>query len=588
MMSLSFENLCKDYAGKIVFENINGKINEGDRIGLIGTNGVGKTTLVKLLAGRERRDSGSIRSSSSLRIFYGEQYPEFAKGASVYEIVYETIVTNSSNLKTKGTKDMAALAKKSLNKMGLKQEFWQQQADNLSGGEKTKLMLCKVMVSDFDLLLLDEPTNHLDLESCQRLEDYLNSLDKTVLIISHDRYFLDNIPPKIWELTPHELREYPGNYRDYKNQKENEEKNNLKEYEKQEAQIQDLKRMICDRKNWYASAHKSAGQDDFYRAKAKKHTSVMRTKKRELARLENNKIAKPPKAVSPAFEIINKGFAGKKLPPVLVRVQNLSKKFGNRIIVQNVSLQIKSGDKIALLGANGVGKTTLLKIITNLDQDYQGTITMNPSLKIGYFAQELSDLNDETTILDDVLTIEGVRVDEVRLLLACLLFRGDDVYKKIGNLSMGERCRVIFAKLILYAPDLLILDEPTNYLDIMSREKIEEVLEDFRGSMLFVSHDRYFTKKLANRILLLQNQRIKCYDGNYEDYLAKKEKEALQAKVGVDFEQISNNIRRLELELAFLSGKLADPLAEEEKEELNSEFIKVARELNVYRKMLKS
>lgn len=594
-MSLSFANLSKAYAGKIVLENINGKINAGDKIGLIGTNGVGKTTLVKLLAGRESKDSGSIRYLPSLKIFYGEQYPEFVKGASVYEIAYQTIVTNSNKLKTKETeeiednivnKDIASLAKKGLDKMGLDGELWEQQAENLSGGEKTKLMLCKVMLSDFDLLILDEPTNHLDMESCQQLEDYVNSLDKTVLIISHDRYFLDKVVNKIWELTPKDLREYMGNYSAYKIQKENEEKNIQKEYEKQEARIQDLKGMINDRKNWYASAHKSAGQDDFYRAKAKKHTSVMKAKKRELERLESNRVAKPQKAGSPAFEIINKGFAEKKLPPVLIRAQNLCKKFGNRIIMQNVSLNIRRGDKIALLGANGVGKTTLLKIITNLDQDYQGTVNINPSLQIGYFAQELSDLNSNMTILDDVLSVAGVRVDEARLLLACLLFKGNDIYKKVGNLSMGERCRVIFAKLILSGPDLLILDEPTNYLDIISREKIEEVLENYRGSMLFVSHDRYFTKRLADRIFHLQNQRIKCYDGNYEYYLVKSEKEFLQAKVGVDFEQISNNIRLLELQLAFLSGKLAEPLAEEEKEQMNQEFIRVAKELKAYKEML--
>ncbi|MDD4753566.1 MAG: ABC-F type ribosomal protection protein [Desulfitobacteriaceae bacterium] len=585
-MSLTFENLSKGYAGKTVFEKINGKINSEDKIGLLGTNGVGKTTLVKLLSGKEKSDYGNIHYAASLKIFYGEQYPEFAAGVSVYNEVYQTIETNGGQLKFKEIKDANALTKRSLNKIGLDQRLWQQEARSLSGGEKTKLLLTKVIVSDFDLLILDEPTNHLDTESCQWLEDYLNSLNKPILIISHDRYFLDNVVNKIWELTFKKLREHPGNYSEYKIQKENEEKNTQKEYEKQEVQIQDLKRMVHDRKNWYASAHKSAGQDDFYRAKAKKHTSVMRAKQRELERLENNRIAKPQKVVSPAFEIINKGFAERKLPPILIRAQNLSKKFGNRIIMQNVSLNIRRGDKIALLGGNGVGKTTLLKIITNLDKDYQGAVTTNPSLKISYFAQELSDLSGDRTILDDVLTLGGVRVDEARLLLASLLIRGNDVYKKISNLSMGEKCRVIFAKLILSGPDLLILDEPTNYLDIISREKMEEVLEDFQGSMLFVSHDRYFTKRLANRIWHLQNQRLKCYDGEYEYYLNKSEQESLKAEVGVNFEHISNQIRRLELELAFLSGKLAESLAQEEKEQMNQEFLRVAKELNAYKEIL--
>jgi len=582
-MNLHFENLCKIYNGKTIFDNVTGRINQWDKIGLIGVNGVGKTTLVKLFVGKEEADEGWIKHPSySVKTLYVEQEPKFEAQVSIYEEIYNMALKDSGNM---GGID--GKVKKALNTLGFKEELWNQKAESLSGGEKTKLALCKMMVYDFDFLILDEPTNHLDIEACQWLEEYLNNIEKTVLIISHDRYFLDKVVNKIWELTPNGLKAYEGNYSDYKSQKENEIKSIIKEYNKQQQEIQKLRKNINERRNWYLSAHKSAGQNDFLRAKAKKHASVLKAMETKLEKLEENRIDKPREVVSPAFDIINKNTISEKLPSYLIKAQGITKYFGDRIIFKDVSFSVVRGDKIGLIGPNGTGKTTLLRIINNIDNDYYGTLTINPSVKIGYFDQELKSLDNSKSIIDNVMSRE-ISISEARLLLACLLFRGDDVYKKVASLSMGERGRVAFARLILSGANLLLLDEPTNYMDIVSKEKIEEVLQDFAGTIIFVSHDRYFINRIANKIFELANGRLTCYEGDYNYYLSKASQENLNERKNINYNNISNEINRLENELAFLSGKLAQPLEEEEKQELEKKFIETARQLNEYREVIKN
>ncbi|MEG6616114.1 ABC-F type ribosomal protection protein [Peptococcaceae bacterium 1198_IL3148] len=580
-MNLHFDNISKSYKGKTVLKNISGKINSADKIGLVGANGIGKTTLAAVLARREVYDGGKISCVPDHgKILYVEQYPVFDADVTVYQEIYRVVAASH-----KPTKDVKATVTKALHRINLAEEKWQQPALTLSGGEKTKLALCRAMVSDFDLLILDEPTNHLDINSYQWLEDFVTGLSQPLLVISHDRYFLDNVVNQIWELTGHGLRVYPGNYSAFRMQKEIEEDSLTRQYNKQQMKIQQLKEVINQRKNWYSSAHKAAGQNDFYRSKAKKHAHVLKAKERELARLEENKVDKPVKAVSPAFEIINKNINHNKLPQYLLQGKNVSKSFGDKPVLQQISFDIKRGDKIALIGANGAGKTTLLKIICQLDQHYSGHVTINPSVKIGYFAQQLDNLNPGATVLDEALT-QGPTVAEARLLLACLLFRGDDVFKKINQLSMGERGRVAFAKLILSGANLLVLDEPTNYMDMQSKEKVEAVLADFSGSMLFVSHDRYFIQRLANTVLVIDNQRLHRYDGDYHYYLAKMQEQQAKAKVGADYQQLTDTVRQLEIELAFLGGKLNGVLDEEEKASLNERFLSTAKELNKAKQLL--
>lgn len=580
-MNIHFIDLCKSYKGKAVFEKISGQISDGDKVGLIGVNGVGKTTLAKLLAGLEAEDSGTISLSPSyMKILCIEQYPTFDDDITVYDEAFGMALKFYGN-----TGDVAAIAKKGLIEVGLKEDKWEQKAMSLSGGEKTKLALYKAYVGEFDFLILDEPTNHLDMEGLAWLDNFILNINKPILVISHDRFFLDKAANKIWELTSKELKMYDGNYSSYKVQKENEIKGITKEYNKQQMKISQLKQEMNERKSWYNSAHKAAGTNDFYRSKAKKHAKVLKAKQRQLERIEREKIDKPKKPVSPAFEIINKSIIGRKLPSFLVQGKNLCKSFGKRQIFQDVSFNIKRKDKIALIGENGVGKTSLLKIICGLDKDFSGKLAISPSVKIGYFAQELDNLNNEATILDDVL-FEGCTVEETRLLLASLLFRGNDVFKKIGNLSMGERGRVAFAKLVLSGANLLVLDESTNYMDIISKERIEEVLEEFQGSMIFVSHDRYFIQRLSKRVFLIEDKKIHCFEGDYEYYLAKRKQQEEKEEIGAEYQILSENIKRLELELAFLSGKLDETIDEEEKEKLNEKFLSVARELNKKRNLL--
>ncbi|MCM0650839.1 ATP-binding cassette domain-containing protein [Clostridium swellfunianum] len=539
-MNVIFENLYKDYEGKIVFSSISGRINNNEKIGLIGVNGIGKTTLAKLLAGLEQYEEGSIKySPSNLKIHYMNEALE--------------------------GKDFS----------------------NLSGGEKTKQLLSETLNKDYDVLILDEPTNHLDMESVSWLEGIIKNLRKTVLIISHDRYFLDKTTNKIWELSSKELRQYEGNYTSYKLQKKSEIRNQLKEYEKQQRDIKHLNEVINDRKDWFDKAHKAAGQNDFARSKAKKHVSVMRAKEKQLERLEDNKVEKPKEEVAACFELLNKGIVNTKLSRYLVQGNNLYKSYGDRTILTKASFSIMRGDKIALLGNNGAGKTTIIKMLNGLDKNFDGIITVNPSVKIGYFAQELENLNYDKCILDNLLE-SGATQKEARLLLACLLFKGDDVFKEVKNLSMGEKCRVAFAKLILSSANLLILDEPTNYMDIVSKEKVEEILEEFQGSMLFVSHDRYFVNRLSNKVLQLNNYKLTTYLGGYEEYLNKIENDRKAEALSEDYNTIKDTISRLECELAFISGRLNDKLTEEERQIVNDKFLLTAREINMYKNKIKA
>ena len=586
-MYISFSGLSKAYEGKTVFENVKGQINDGDKVGLIGSNGVGKTTLVKVLTGREEKEAGEISYSPSyIKTLYIQQYPEFEEGISVYEDILKFLYQWNENNNPHDAGDMETLVKTALNRVGLEEEIWNQRATRLSGGEKTKLILTRMFVCDFDFLILDEPTNHLDMASYEWLEDFIKELDKPMLIVSHDRFFLDNVVNTIWELTPRGLKTYEGNYTNYRLQKEMEIKNITKEYHKQQAKIQQLTVMISDRENWYHRAHKSAGQNDYLRARAKKQASTLKAKKTQLERLEREKIEKPRKELSPAFDVINKNIIGRKIPRFLIQGKNVSKSFGDNPILKNISFNIERGDKIAVIGANGSGKSTFLKTICGVYDDYSGSLRINPSVSIGYFSQELDNLNHEATILDDVLK-EGATVQETRLLLASLLFRGDDVFKKIGNLSMGEKGRVAFAKLILSGANLLVLDEPTNYMDIQSKEKVEEALEEFQGSIIFVSHDRYFINRLASRIFLIEDKKIRIFEGNYEYYLSKSIKEKADKEKEKQLRDIMETIMKLEVELAYLGGKLDQTQDEEEKEELNRQYLEVARTLNQKRQQMR-
>ncbi|WP_231702838.1 ribosomal protection-like ABC-F family protein [Desulfocucumis palustris] len=573
-----FEGLYKSYHDKMVFANISGIISAGEKIGFIGSNGIGKTTLSRILAGMEPPDKGSIECiPHNALIVYLQQYPNFSPGASVYEELYETV---SNNLN--GYEPIDTIVKKSLQQIEIHESLWDQKATSLSGGEKTKLMLCKVLTQDFDLLILDEPTNHLDIDSAASLEKIIKRIKQSVLVISHNRYLLDRVADRIWELTATGLNTYKGNYSAYKLQKENELKHIAREYEKQQSRIKQLNQAIRRRRNWLASAQKNSD----YKNAAKTQASAIKAKGKELARLLNNKIEKPRQFPVPAFDLINEFPAqSNKLSPVIIRANQLYKAYGGNVVLQDLFFTIGRNEKVALMGENGAGKTTLLKILCGLDQDFQGQLSFDPTLKIGYFSQGFEELNADKNILDYVMT-SNKSIEDIRTLLACLLFRKNDVFKKIKGLSMGEKSRVAFARLILSGANFLVLDEPTNYLDITAKEKIEDVMEQYAGGILFVSHDIYFVQRIATKILLLEHGSLKCYEGNYDYYLRKKKIECTLNNDQLDFIIIRNRILQLECDLAFIGGKLNDRLSEEEKKSLNEEYIRKSQELKALRQLV--
>lgn len=564
-MNIFFNNLYKDYAGKKVFEKISGRINKGDKVGIIGNNGVGKSTLARILSLSEDNQSGElIYSPNNLKVLY--LCPEIE---TTEEVLMHLNSFASQKIEENNLSEI-------LKELDLSLSSLKSKINTLSGGEKTKLMLLKAYFSSYDVLILDEPTNHLDIDTTRWLEQFLR--DKTFIVISHDRYFLDMVCSKIWRLEEDSLKEYKGNYSEYKLQKEVEDRNQLKEYEKQQTKIENLERVIEERMEWFQSAHKSAGQNDFLRAKAKKHINVLRSKEKELQRIKENEVERPKKEYSAAFDLINKNILNLKLPKYIIQGSDVSKSFGEKTIFKGANFDIMRGEKAALIGKNGSGKTTLLKLITGQDTDYMGKISINPSIVIGYFSQSLEELNYGESVLDNVLNTDArINQNEARLMLSTLLFKGEEVFKKVEKLSMGEKARVAFCKLILSGANLIILDEPTNYLDMVSREKMEDVLNDFKGAVLFVSHDRYFIKSIADKIMELKDGKLTIYKCNYEEYISQQQKSSMQ----IDKKENKEETLKLKLELAYISGRLGEQgVGQEEKEELDKRFIEIYRKIN--------
>ncbi|NLM46067.1 MAG: ABC-F family ATP-binding cassette domain-containing protein [Firmicutes bacterium] len=582
MLLLEFNDLVKSYNGKTVFTNASGKIYRGDRIGLTGANGSGKTTLLNILAGRESPDAGRVgRLPSSF--FYLEQSPRFDSGNTVLAEILQFAEREKHNAPPAV---LGNLAQKALLQAGLSDSLFSRKIESLSGGEKTKLALTKALLGECELLILDEPTNYLDTAGLEWLEEFLLAGGKTLLVVSHDRFFLDRVVTKIWEMTPRGLACYEGNYTAYRQQKQNEETYLLKEYEKQQQAIKHLQEVVARQKERYRNAHRAAGQNDFYRAKAKKQANIMKAKASALARLEKEKKEKPKRPVSPAYEIINRWYTAAKMPAVIAHADGLGKAYGGKHVFRDLAFSLRRQDKVAVIGPNGSGKTTLLRIIAQIDRDYEGSLRVSPAVKIGYLSQALDHLHEQASILEEVLAT-GSPAKDARLLLACLLFRGDDVHKKIGQLSMGEKGRVAFARLILSGATFLVLDEPTNHIDMLSRESIEDVLAAFAGPVLFVSHDRYFIRSLANRIFYLADGKLQQYNGGYDAYLSlhRRRQEAGSATGGQD---LADEIRRLENELAYLGGRLDTIKDETEKAETAAKFLATARKLNEYKTRLRS
>lgn len=538
MVVLSCNNIHKSYGIEIILENITFNINDGEKVGLIGPNGAGKSTLFNILTGKINYDSGNLFIDKAKTVGYLTQHLSLDSSNTIYDemlTVFQDLInlenklnklealmnepydakneeyrnklidkyTTCSELYTnRGGYTYKAEINRVLSGLGFQENEFLDSITVLSGGKKTRVALCKLLLSKPDIILLDEPTNHLDLDAIEWLEEYLKSYKGTIIIISHDRYFLDAITQSTMELINGHINFYNGNYTTSLELKQKNYEVQLKAYNMQQIEIKKQEEII------------------------EKYRSFNREKSIKAAESRQKMLDKIDRLAAPDKDEKIKGITFKtqiNSGNDVLHVENLSKSFDKKLLFKNLNFDIKKGEKTALIGENGRGKTTLFKIILGkLEQD-DGLCKLGKNVLVGYYDQEQSDLNIEKTIIDEVWdSFPKLTTTEIRNALASFLFTGDDVFKKISSLSGGEKCRINLLKLILSKSNFLLLDEPTNHLDITSREALEEALLNYDGTVLVISHDRYFLNKSVNKIYELNENGAKEYLGNYTYYVEKK------------------------------------------------------------------
>jgi ATP-binding cassette subfamily F protein 3 len=527
MTLLRIENLTKTFVGNPVFQEISWHIEAGRKIGLIGANGSGKSTLLHLLSGSMSADSGTIERARHVRLGHLTQTMTVEGERTLYEEVREAfrplldMQSDMTALEARMAQDQASheelqrygtlleeftarqgytiqsRVEATLFGLGFRHLDLQKAVSQLSGGQKNMAALARVLLQEPDLLLLDEPSNHLDITATEWLEGVLRTYPGTVIVVSHDRYFLDRTVEEIVEIQHLRLHHYVGNYSAYVRTKAARLEEQRKAYEQQQAEIQRHEEFI--RRN-------IAGQK----------TRQAQSRRKALERLER---LEPP-AAQQAQMHLQLTATGRESHEVVV-CRKVYKSFGKHAVLRDLSCTIYRGDKVGLVGPNGVGKSTLLRLLMALETPDQGVLRLGRNVSVAYYDQELRDLQSERTVLDEVWHIEPWKtVGEMRSYLARFLFRGEEVHQVIGTLSGGEKSRVALAKLMLSTANFLILDEPTNHLDIPAREALEEALMAYPGTLLLVSHDRYFLDRVITRLLFMRNGTCETYPGNYSAYQA--------------------------------------------------------------------
>ena len=534
-MILSCQSICKSFGEKVILQDASFHIEEREKAALIGNNGAGKTTLLRIIMEEISADSGQVVIAKDKKIGYLAQYQDIHGHHTIYEELMTTkqyildmedkirsleqemkyvagdkleSLMNSYTRLTHQFELENGYAYKSeivgvLKGLGFEEEDYGKQIENLSGGQKTRVALGKLLISKPDILLLDEPTNHLDMESIAWLETYLLNYPGAVFIVSHDRYFLDKVVTKIVEIEAAQMRMYEGNYSAYALKKAQLRDAQYKAYLNQQREIKHQEAVITKLRS-------------FNREK-----SIKRAESRVKMLDKIQRIEKPIEfdnqmriSLEPRFISGND----------VLTVEGLSKAFPGQTLFTDINFEIKRGERVALIGNNGTGKTTILKILNGIVDADAGRFALGSKVQIGYYDQEHHVLHMEKTIFQEISdTYPTLTETEIRNMLAAFLFTGDDVFKLISSLSGGERGRVSLAKLMLSEANFLILDEPTNHLDIASKEILEEALNSYTGTVLYVSHDRYFINQTATRIMDLTNQAIVNYIGDYDYYLEKKE-----------------------------------------------------------------
>lgn len=517
MTILKMSGVQKSYGDKMILNHIECTIQRGDRIGIVGDNGAGKTTLANIITGKIEIDKGSIdMPSGPISIGYVKQAAEAAYVELEEAAISGVILEQTSQLGL------------------MKVHTWdQERAAHLSGGEKTKLSLAKVWSSSSDLLILDEPTNHLDLKGVEWLIEEMKGYQGAILVISHDRYFLDQTVSQILEIEDGNSSVYQGNYTNYYEEKERLYQSQLHRYDIQQKHKEKIENQMSNLQNWSDKAHrqstKQEGFKEFYRVKAKKMDKQMKSKMKRLEKeLEKKKVEKPKEKDELQFHFKQNKKRGKRI----VEVKNGEIKFGERVLFQNSHFYVKFGERIGILGENGCGKTTLLRIIMGEERLSRGELWKSNSLKIGCLSQDVTDIDEAKTTLEYLGVTGRDEISEARTVFANIGFHADKIKQPISTLSLGERTRIKLVKLLLDEVDVLILDEPTNHLDLASRESLEKMLQSFEGTILTVSHDHYFLKKMCDKLLVFDNHVIKRVEMGLEEYQQKihQEPKAIQNK----------------------------------------------------------
>lgn len=535
-MLLSVKDLCFAYIQENILKDLSFHINEGEKIALIGNNGVGKTTLFKILTGELSASSGTIYTKNDMQVGYLAQQTTFESDKTLYDEMYTArpdVVSlekkldqmsrqmanpnNSEEDQLRLVHEYDALHEsfhrldgysyKShvqgiLQGLGFEEDRFSQAVSTLSGGQKTRLALAKLLLQKPDLLLLDEPTNHLDLKAITWLEAYLSEYQGAIFLISHDRYFLDKIVRRVFELSLGKLDFYEGNYSFYLSERKVRKEIALKSYTNQQKEL--------DRQQNIIDTLKARNREKF----------VKRAESREKLLNKIDRIEKPIEENDTMhFTLSPKKESGNDV----VDLFRLSKAFGDTVLFKDLSYQIRKGERIALIGENGTGKTTLFRILQNIQSPDSGEVRLGKNVMISYYDQEHSNLNPQNTLFDEISDqFPSMNNTAIRNLLAAFLFTGDDVFQSISSLSGGEKGRLSLAKMMLSEGNFLLLDEPTNHLDLVSREVLENALCHYTGTIFFISHDRYFINKIATKVVELENYQITEYLGGYDDFIEKK------------------------------------------------------------------
>ncbi len=551
MSVLQFNKITKYFSDIPILKEASFSLLQGEKVALTGVNGSGKTTILKLITGEIDPDSGEIFISADKRMGYSDQYTLIESDVLIFDYVIssftdvlrmrERLVELEKNIskiegvdlenrlndygilrdeyEKKNGYSIEAQTRKVLTGLGFKNEDFSKNCLNLSGGEKRRLSLAKLLVSQPDILLLDEPTNHLDLDGIQWLEDYLSSYSGTILVISHDPYFLDKVVTRVLEVSNHKITSFPGNYTKYQMLKGEKESADKKAFEKQQKEVKSIQEYITK-----------------YKAGIK--SKQARGREKQLQRRELLENVFQDKSINLRFS--KTSHTGKEV----LKVNNLYKYIHPELIFKDISFLITKGEATGIIGPNGAGKTTLINTLINGTQD-KGNVIFGSGVKPGYFDQHHNSLDPEKTIFQEITENFNITFEKARELLASVLFFQDDLDKKIKSLSGGEKSRVAFVKLILEEPNFLILDEPTNHLDIESKNIIIKALVEFDGTILFVSHDRLLLDILSSRLMLVNSGKIDFFEGSYSEYLEEKQKDSAEkSKNETEKRQETNKVNK--------------------------------------------